>query len=111
MSNMKHDAIVEQGIPIYERIPIPDRKFQIETIQVRVHLLTRPDLIPNDSRVEIDAKINAGYFTTGKTVTNEELKEVKGRGWQSWEDISHQKTNLAAKCMGCETPVSGSRLS
>ena len=24
MSNMKHDAIVEQGIPIYERIPIPD---------------------------------------------------------------------------------------
>lgn len=27
MSNMKHDAIVEQGIPIYERCPIPDRKF------------------------------------------------------------------------------------
>jgi GTP cyclohydrolase II len=26
MSNMKHDAIVEQGIPILERIPIPDRK-------------------------------------------------------------------------------------
>ena len=24
MSNMKHDAIVEQGIPILERIPIPD---------------------------------------------------------------------------------------
>lgn len=21
---MKHDAIVEQGIPIYERVPIPD---------------------------------------------------------------------------------------
>jgi hypothetical protein len=46
-------------------------------------------LIPNDSRVEIDAKINAGYFTTGETVTTEQLKEVKGRGWQSWEDISH----------------------
>lgn len=26
MSNMKHDAIVEQGIPILERIPIPERK-------------------------------------------------------------------------------------
>jgi GTP cyclohydrolase II len=43
MSNMKHDAIVEQGIPIIERVPIPD------------------DMIPADSRVEIDAKIQAGY--------------------------------------------------
>ncbi|KAJ8606667.1 hypothetical protein MRB53_040803 [Persea americana] len=43
MSNMKYDAIVEQGIPIHERIPIPD------------------ELIPEDSRVEIDAKIHAGY--------------------------------------------------
>ena len=42
-SKMKHDAIVEQGIPILERIPIPD------------------ELIPEDSRVEIDAKIHAGY--------------------------------------------------
>lgn len=40
---MKHDAIVEQGIPILERVPIPD------------------DLIPEDSRVEIDAKIHSGY--------------------------------------------------
>jgi len=40
---MKHDAIVEQGIPIHERVPIPD------------------DMIPEDSRVEIDAKIQAGY--------------------------------------------------
>lgn len=43
MSNMKHDAIVEQGIPILERVPIPD------------------EMIPEDSRVEIDAKIHAGY--------------------------------------------------
>lgn len=28
MSNMKHDAIVAQGIPILERIPIPDRESQ-----------------------------------------------------------------------------------
>jgi GTP cyclohydrolase II len=45
MSNMKHDAIVDQGIPIRERVPIPD------------------DMIPADSRVEIDAKIQAGYCT------------------------------------------------
>ena len=37
VSSMKYDAIVEQGIPILERIPIPD------------------ELIPEDSRVEIDA--------------------------------------------------------
>ncbi|KAJ5316172.1 hypothetical protein N7476_006479 [Penicillium atrosanguineum] len=71
MSNMKHDAIVEQGIPILERIPIPDH------------------MIPSDSRVEIDAKINAGYFTMGKKFTDEELAQVKGRGWQSWEDVDH----------------------
>ena len=40
---MKHDAIVEQGIAIHERVPIPE------------------ELIPEDSRVEIDAKIHAGY--------------------------------------------------
>ena len=39
MSNMKHDAIVDQGIPIHERVPIPD------------------EMIPEDSRVEIDAKM------------------------------------------------------
>ncbi|KAJ5647613.1 hypothetical protein N7490_003985 [Penicillium lividum] len=71
MSNMKYDAIVDSGIPILERIPIPDH------------------MIPSDSRVEIDAKINAGYFTTGKTYTDEELAQVKGRGWQNWEDVAH----------------------
>ncbi|KXJ93343.1 GTP cyclohydrolase II [Microdochium bolleyi] len=71
MSNMKHDAIVEQGIPILERVPIPE------------------EMIPEDSRVEIDAKINAGYFTTGKKYTDEELKAVEGRGWKNWEDVTH----------------------
>lgn len=41
---MKHDAIVEQGIPIHERIPIPD------------------ELIPEDSRVEIDASEHSDIF-------------------------------------------------
>ncbi|KAI0868774.1 GTP cyclohydrolase N terminal-domain-containing protein [Hypoxylon argillaceum] len=68
MSNMKHDAIVGQGIPIHERVELPE------------------DLIPADSRVEIDAKITAGYFTTGHRMTENELQAVKGR---MWEDIDH----------------------
>ncbi|KAL6693545.1 GTP cyclohydrolase [Trichoderma pleuroticola] len=68
MSNMKHDAIVGQGIPIHERVELPD------------------ELIPADSRVEIDAKITAGYFTAGKRMTAEELQSVQGR---LWEDIDH----------------------
>jgi len=68
MSNMKHDAIVGQGIPIHERVELPE------------------DLIPADSRVEIDAKITAGYFTAGKRMTEEELRAVQGR---MWEDLDH----------------------
>ncbi|KAK8149499.1 Uracil-regulated protein 1 [Beauveria asiatica] len=68
MSNMKHDAIVDQGIPIHERVELPE------------------ELIPADSRVEIDAKITAGYFTAGKRLTSEELQSVQGR---MWEDIDH----------------------
>lgn len=45
-------------------------------------------MIPEDSRVEIDAKINAGYFTTGKVATEAELAAVKGRGWEKWEDLA-----------------------
>lgn len=68
MSNMKHDAIVSQGIPIHERVELPE------------------SWIPADSRVEIDAKITAGYFTTGHRMTEEELAAVQGR---TWEDIDH----------------------
>jgi hypothetical protein len=86
---MKHDAIVSQGIPIHERVELPE------------------SWIPADSRVEIDAKITAGrllhpprylpqwarylfviglkfilgYFTTGHRMTEEELAAVKGRSW------------------------------
>jgi hypothetical protein len=42
-------------------------------------------LIPPDSRVEIDAKIASGYFTSGKAITEEELKLVVGRGWEEAE--------------------------
>ena len=60
---MKYDAIVDQGISIHERVPIPER------------------LIPEDSRVEIDAKIYAGYFTNEKIPSREELSQVHGRAW------------------------------
>lgn len=39
-------------------------------------------LIPMDSRVEIDAKIAAGYFTSGKQVTEQDLSKTVGRGWE-----------------------------
>ncbi|WPB76430.1 GTP cyclohydrolase II [Archangium violaceum] len=61
MSDMKHDAIVRSGIEILERVPIPD------------------ELVPADAKVEMEAKKAAGYFTTGKVATKEELVEVKGR--------------------------------
>ena len=60
---MKYDAIVDQGIIIHERVPIPEK------------------LIPEDSRVEIDAKIYAGYYTTEKVPSMEELSRVHGRAW------------------------------
>lgn len=62
MSNMKHDAIVQSGIEIVERVPIPE------------------DLIPADAMVEIEAKKAAGYFTEGSVLTEEGLAEIKGRG-------------------------------
>jgi hypothetical protein len=40
-----------------------------------------PDaLIPADARVEMDAKMAAGYFTPGPVPDAEELKKAKGRG-------------------------------
>ncbi|KAH9057481.1 GTP cyclohydrolase N terminal-domain-containing protein [Lactarius vividus] len=67
MSDMKYDAIVQSGIPILKRYDIPEY------------------LIPMDSRVEIDAKIAAGYFTSGKTVTTEDLVKTVGRTWEETE--------------------------
>ncbi len=61
MSNMKFDAITGQGIEIGERVNIPD------------------DLIPADARVEMDAKMAAGYFTPGHVPDADELKKPKGR--------------------------------
>jgi GTP cyclohydrolase II len=62
MSNMKHGALTEQGIEVVERVPIPD------------------ELIPADARVEMDAKVAAGYFSTIAPVSADELALPKGRG-------------------------------
>ncbi len=61
MSNMKFDAITKAGIGIGERVNIPD------------------SLIPADARVEMDAKMAAGYFTPGPVPDSDELKKPKGR--------------------------------
>ena len=61
MSNMKYDALVNSGIEIGERVAIPD------------------DLVPADAKVEIEAKMAAGYFTDGRIVEGEALAAIKGR--------------------------------
>ncbi len=55
---------MQSGIPILKRYDLPDY------------------LIPPDSRVEIDAKIAAGYFTSGKQITQEDLVKTVGRAWE-----------------------------
>jgi GTP cyclohydrolase II len=62
MSNMKYDAITGSGIEVGVRVNIPDA------------------LIPADARVEMDAKMAAGYFTPGVVPDAEELRKAKGRG-------------------------------
>jgi len=62
MSNLKYDAIVEAGIEVGERVQIPE------------------GLIPDDARVEMDAKRAAGYFSAEAPPDAEQLATTKGRG-------------------------------
>ncbi len=62
MSNDKYDAITGAGIEVGERIAIPDA------------------LIPADARVEMEAKMAAGYYTDGAVLDDKGLAAVKGRG-------------------------------
>jgi GTP cyclohydrolase II len=62
MSNMKYDAIVRSGIEVGERVKIPDH------------------MIPADAKVEMDAKMAAGYFTPEGAPDKDELAKQKGRG-------------------------------
>jgi GTP cyclohydrolase II len=61
MSNMKYDAMVRSGIEIVARVPIPE------------------DMIPDDARVEMDAKKAAGYYTPEGSPAESELAKAKGR--------------------------------
>jgi GTP cyclohydrolase II len=61
MSNDKFDAITGSGIEVAERVKIPD------------------SLVPADAKVEIEAKIAAGYFTDGAVPDAAQLAKVKGR--------------------------------
>jgi GTP cyclohydrolase II len=61
MSDMKYNAIVNSGIQILKRVPIPD------------------ELIPADARVEIEAKKAAGYYTEGIVPDADLLAQVQGR--------------------------------
>jgi GTP cyclohydrolase II len=64
MSDMKHGALARGGIEVGERVAIPD------------------ELVPADARVEMDAKVAAGYFTPAATPDAKELARPKGRGLQ-----------------------------
>ncbi len=61
MSNDKFDAITGSGIEVGERVAIPDA------------------LIPADAKVEMEAKIAAGYFTDGQVPSVQQLAQTKGR--------------------------------
>jgi GTP cyclohydrolase II len=60
MSGMKHGPVVDSGIAVLRRVPIPDA------------------LIPADAAVEMDAKKAAGYFTDS-VPDAAELARTKGR--------------------------------
>ncbi len=62
MSNMKYEAIVRAGVTIKERVEIPK------------------ELIPADAKVEMDAKVAAGYYTPGQVPETKDLNVKKGRG-------------------------------
>jgi GTP cyclohydrolase II len=65
MSDMKHDALVGQGIDIVERVPIPD------------------ELVPADAHVEIAAKKAAGYYTPDPPKP-QELTDSVGRSLEKY---------------------------
>jgi GTP cyclohydrolase II len=66
MSNMKYDAIVDSGIEVGERVPIPD------------------EMVPQDASVEMEAKKAAGYYAPAGVKDAAGLKDVKGRGLERY---------------------------
>ena len=80
MSNVKYDAITGSGIEVGERVKIPDA------------------LVPADARVEIEAKIAAGYFTDGSVPDDERAgAQCKGRGLVTDAARRHDAPRVAAR--------------
>jgi GTP cyclohydrolase II len=61
MSNMKHDALLAQGITVGEQVPIPE------------------GLVPPDAAVEMAAKKAAGYFAPAGAPSEGQLRDTRGR--------------------------------
>jgi len=61
MNPEKYEAIVQSGIEVIERIPIP------------------PELVPFEAQVEVAAKIAAGYYTPADQSNVVPLSQTKGR--------------------------------
>lgn len=61
MSDMKYDALVEQGVEVVERVPLPE------------------ELVPADAHVEMAAKKAAGYFSPEPPPMPGELADTVGR--------------------------------
>ena len=83
MSDMKHDALVSQGIEIVERVPIPD------------------ELVPPDAHVEIEAKKAAGYYTPEPQKPDDLQNTSAGRS-KSIESC-RRTSETAARCR-CSAP-------
>ena len=82
----KYNAIVQSGIPILKRYDIPGAcQCFASDGKVSEELAFADHLLPPDSRVEIDAKIAAGYFTSGKQLTEADLVRTVGRAWEETE--------------------------
>jgi GTP cyclohydrolase II len=64
MSDMKYNAIVNSGIEIVKRIPIPE------------------ELIPADAQVEMAAKQAAGYYSEKTVPDAVALAAIKGRSFE-----------------------------
>jgi hypothetical protein len=91
VSGRKYDAITLSGISILKRYDIPGvlphllLKQAFRSPALLMHCARLEHLIPMDSRVEIDAKIAAGYFTSGKSITHDDLVKTVGRTWEETE--------------------------
>ncbi len=89
MSNMKSDALREQGIEIVEQVPIPD------------------ELIPADAQVEMDAKKAAGYFSP--TRARLDRTGAGPRGGASMNDQARWPNIMTDSLAYLRTPVGDPR--